>query len=893
MRPRPFLLLLAGFALVMLAAGEAEAKEPEWNFTVGSDVRSVAISADGQYIAVGTDNSVDNVYLFDKDSSTALWSYTAGGWVYSVAISADGGYIAAGSEDGRVYLFNKDSSTPIWSYETGSSEAPEGVHSVAISADGEYIAAGSYDNKVYLFDKDSSTPLWSYETGGWVYSVAISANGEYIAAGTDPSGDDLYLFGKDSSTPLWSYTAGGVYSVAISADGKYIAAGSGGWDKVYLFDKDSSTPLWDYTAGGLVESVAISADGEYIAAGSNGLENKVYLFDKDSGTPLWSYETGDVVYSVAISADGEHVAAGSYDEKVYLFDKDSSTPLWNYTTGNRVYSVATSADGGYIVAGSKDGKVYLFNSKIPPTATIDSITPSPARFDANVTFSGTASDSDGTLVAYEWNSDIDGILSNEEDFSTTGFSVGTHNISFRVQDNDGSWSVGVTAELEIYPNVRPNATIDSITPSLARFDANVTFSGTASDSDGSIVAYRWESSIDGELSTNEDFSTTSFSVGTHTITFRVQDNDGEWSAWVNTTLVIHPNAPPVGSIDSIEPSSAENGTTVFFNGTASDSDGSIVAYRWESSIDGELSTEEDFSLTGNLSLGHHAITFLVQDNDGAWSSPQGSGENGSVPGISLWVYAVPISIAGDNVSTTTEVPIQFNGQGIDEDGSIAKYEWDFDGNGVYDWSSTENGLTTYIYNNEGTYTAVLKVTDDDGHTATDSLVITVADEVEEEGDGFLSNIAPLAAMGTVAVVAVVLMTLAGMRLSKKREDDSEDLEKVAQNSQKSGLGSRILMGLIGFLMSLVIAAVSLWHRFEISSLDLSEDSLAPIRDSIGTLSTLLSLVIVLALVTFICSILTFIGLGFSKKALLGSSTIMLVVLLACVWMEWSIVQTLF
>ena len=101
------------------------------------------------------------------------------------------------------------------------------------------------------------------------------------------------------------------------------------------------------------------------------------------------------------------------------------------------------------------------------------------------------------------------------------------------------------------------------------------------------------------------------------------------------------------------------------------------------------------------------------------------------------------------------------------------------------------------------------------------------------------------------------------------------------------------MGLIGLLMSLVIAAVSLWHRFGILSVDLSGDHLAPIRDSMGTLSTLLSLVIVLALVTFICSILTFIGLGFSKKALLGSSAIMLVVLLACVWMEWSIVQTLF
>ncbi len=112
--------------------------------------------------------------------------------------------------------------------------------------------------------------------------------------------------------------------------------------------------------------------------------------------------------------------------------------------------------------------------------------------------------------------------------------------------------------------------------------------------------------------------------------------------------------------------------------------------------------------------------------------------------------------------------------------------------------------------------------------------------------------------------------------------------------EKSGLGSRILMGLIGLLMSLVIAALSFYHRFgRIDQADLTSPDFVPVRDSMETLSALLALVIVLALVTIICSILTFIGLGFSKKALLGSSTIMLVVLLACVWVEWSIVQTIF
>ena len=114
----------------------------------------------------------------------------------SVAISADGEYIAAGSADDKVYLFDKDSDTPLWSYATGNY-----VNSVAISADGEYLAAGSWDNKIYLFDKDSSTPLWSYATWYDVRSVAISANGEHITAGSEDY--KVYLFDDRDGDGYW------------------------------------------------------------------------------------------------------------------------------------------------------------------------------------------------------------------------------------------------------------------------------------------------------------------------------------------------------------------------------------------------------------------------------------------------------------------------------------------------------------------------------------------------------------------------------------------------------------------------------------------------------------------------------------------------------------------
>ena len=739
-------LLFAGFALALMMAGEVEANDPEFSYTTGGKVWAVAISANGEYIAAGSDD--DKVYLFDIDSSTPLWYYTTGDDVRSIAISSNGEYIAAGSFDSKVYLFNKDDGTPFRSYSTGHD-----VVSVAISADGKYIAAGSVDNRVYLFDKDSSTPLWSYNTGNWVWSVTISTNGEYIGAG---SHRNVYLFDKDSSTPLWEYTTGSeVDSIAVSADGEYIVAGSAD-AKVRLFDKDNGAPIWSYETGGALRSVAISASGKYITAGSG--DRNVYLFEKNSSTPLWSHTTGGV-YSVAISVDGEYIAAGCdwQSSKVYLFDKDSNTPLWNYETDGSVRSVAISADGERIAGGSEDNNVYMFDKNMPPTAHIYNITPSSPKFDELIYFSGSGSDSDGEVTAYEWKSSIDGGLSEEGNFSITGLDAGTHTISFRVQDNNGAWSEWDTAVLIVDSNMQPIARIDSITPSPTRFlNKNVTFNGIGLDSDGTIVGYEWKSSKDGFLSNYQNFTITGFSIGNHTISFRVQDNNGAWSGWDVSELISLPNTPPVGTIDSIEPSQAAKGSTVFFDSTSSDDNGTVAAYLWESSIDGVLSTEDNFSIS-TLTLGYHIITFLVQDNNGVWSDSRD--ENRSGPGVSLWIYAVPMPIAGNDITVNPGDTVLFNGLVTDDDGTILRYGWDFDNNGVYDWSSSENGQTTHIYDKEGTYTAVLRATDNDGFTSTDSRVIIVsksgggAGGGEEDGGG-LPAPSLAASIAAVAVIAL-------------------------------------------------------------------------------------------------------------------------------------------
>jgi hypothetical protein len=89
-------------------------------------------------------------------------------------------------------------------------------------------------------------------------------------------------------------------------------------------------------------------------------------------------------------------------------------------------------------------------------------------------------------------------------------------------------------------NEPPVAYIDLVSPANATLGETVTLTGHGVDPDGSIAAYSWRSSLDGDLSTSASFKTSSLSQGTHTIWFKVQDDKGDWSKEVLTTVIVVP-----------------------------------------------------------------------------------------------------------------------------------------------------------------------------------------------------------------------------------------------------------------------------------------------------------------------------------------------------------------
>ena len=105
----------------------------------------------------------------------------------------------------------------------------------------------------------------------------------------------------------------------------------------------------------------------------------------------------------------------------------------------------------------------------------------------------------------------------------------------------------------------PTAYIDSIAPSEASPGETVSFAGHGTDPDGTVVAYRWQSDIDGELGVTETFETSSLSVGTHVVYFKVQDNNDNWSDEVRRRVTVSAGASATASAPVIDSFSASPG----------------------------------------------------------------------------------------------------------------------------------------------------------------------------------------------------------------------------------------------------------------------------------------------------------------------------------------------
>ena len=138
--------------------------------------------------------------------------------------------------------------------------------------------------------------------------------------------------------------------------------------------------------------------------------------------------------------------------------------------------------------------------------------------------------------------------------------------------------LGCTAVSPVGPNVIPVAYIDSVSATTAVLGDLVSFNGHGTDEEGTIVAYKWRSDVDGVLSTTANFSTSSLSVAKHTIYFQVQDNRGDWSKEVYVFVNVIPShvGKPIINIFQVKPDYIEPGESAVLSWDVSNGDTTVI-----------------------------------------------------------------------------------------------------------------------------------------------------------------------------------------------------------------------------------------------------------------------------------------------------------------------------
>ncbi len=178
-------------------------------------------------------------------------------------------------------------------------------------------------------------------------------------------------------------------------------------------------------------------------------------------------------------------------------------------------------------------------------------------------------------------------------------------------------------------------------------------------------------------------------------------------------------------------SSGEVPLTVNFDGSASsDVDGDIVSWEWDLLGDGSFGAPSATSQASHeyTQTGNYLVRLRVTDNEG------GTGITENVISVTpVDNNEAPTAVLGAD-KTTGSAPLQVNLNGTgssDPDGSIVRYEWDLDGNGSYETDTGAVDNVPTVINDPGSYDVKLRVTDNQGSTGTDNLLI----EVSEVGAG--------------------------------------------------------------------------------------------------------------------------------------------------------------
>jgi hypothetical protein len=517
---------------------------------------------------------------------------------------------------------------------------------------------------------------------------------------------------------------GGVVNLAKSAIPGYVYG-------VLTYNSDVTQAMLRYNENGGAWKAAIQVTpGTWTitAAGTaspslpacNGCSATVYYKSPWAGvTPYIHYRPVGGAWTLApgvkmnvADVTGYHMFAvplGGASQLEAVFNNGAS--LWDNNGGkNYLFPVGISTLNGGVISSGKPSNVV---TNIAPIARAG------ADFEIKVgqtaNFDGSASiDSDGSIVTYSWSNGVTGAK-----VSKVYDQVGVYNVTLTVTDDKGATA---TDTVVVTVSAASGSLLKSVYPTMYFRGTPNGFGTTAM----TLVAdYTWQADVVFGAAANERFKfdakgdwtqnfgdtdkngiADSFGADIPVLqgagAYQIRFNDQTLGYQITKAIIDNPNKPPVAKAGA--DILTKVGRSVTLDGsTSSDSDGSIVSYHWSNGVAG-AKANTTFASPGIIS-----ITLTVTDDKGATATDE------------VLVYVLsnqePIAEAGPDVSVSVGAVVNFSATGsFDPDGAVKLYGW---GNGA------STATTSQKYDQAGTYTMKLIVTDDDGGTEWDEVTIQV------------------------------------------------------------------------------------------------------------------------------------------------------------------------
>lgn len=364
-----------------------------------------------------------------------------------------------------------------------------------------------------------------------------------------------------------------------------------------------------------------------------------------------------------------------------------SSYLWNFGNGNannQSTAYTFPAPGTYSVSliafsDKNCSDTISQNIAVYPYPQVSFTAPGTCK-GAVVNFQNNSTISAGSITGYNWNFGNSG--STLQNPSHTFNSDGTFNVMLTATSNQGCSST-FTAPVTIHPLPIVNFNVNSVCLGIPS-----PFLNQSNISSGSISSYTWDFYNDGMATSNlSSVNYTYPSYGTYTVKLQAESSYNCQSS-ISKTVAVFPN--PVSQFTAPNVCLGEG---MLFTNQSTVNSGNIITNQWTF---GDGSTGTNMSPTHVYAMAGTYTAQLQVISNNICSHTQS---------VVVTVYARPVVNFTSNSACVNQTT-QFNNSTVINGGTIAKWRWDFQNDGI--WDDTLNVNPALVYPANGIYNCRLQ-----------------------------------------------------------------------------------------------------------------------------------------------------------------------------------------